>query len=314
MTVPDHPGPRSCPGRGFTLVEMLVVIAILAVLIALLLPAVQNAREAARRVQCGNSFKQIALALTNFTTLHEALPAGVVFDPGLPTDAPPGTWCTNPQNATRSGYTPWTVAVLPYLELMAIYDKFTIGRMPAGMFADDPLNVPPPNGNHVVPLPAYQCPSDAGGPVLRNNYLGVQGGGATASCAATYGRTWFNNGLLFGNSSITPAGIKDGLSNVFLLAESSYGNGAFTWATSGKFDANATILQVVGARAGINTLNPTGWFAVTMGQGFSSRHPGGCGVAFADGSVHFLSDNIDIHAYRELAIRNDRAPSGGFTP
>lgn len=300
--------------RGFTLVEMLVVIAIIALLLALLLPAVQSAREAARRVQCGNNFKQISLALTTYAALHEALPAGVVFDPRLPTDAPPGNWCTNPHNATRAGYTPWTVAVLPYLEQMAVHDRFTIGRTPAGMFADDQLNVPPPNGNQVVPLPVYQCPSDAAGPVLRTNYLGVQGGGAAASCSASYGRTWFNNGVLYGNSSITPAAIKDGLSNVFLVAESLYGNGAYTWATSGKFDANATILQVVGARAAINTLNPAGWFAVTMGQGFSSRHPGGCGVAFADGSVHFLSEGIDIHAYRELAIRNDRAPTGGFAP
>jgi prepilin-type N-terminal cleavage/methylation domain-containing protein/prepilin-type processing-associated H-X9-DG protein len=300
--------------RGFTLVELLVVIAIIALLIGLLLPAVQSARESARRVSCGNAFRQIALALTSYTTLQEALPPGVVFDPQLPTAAPPGNWCTNPQTPNRWGYEPWTVAVLPHLELVAVHDAFTIDTTPAGRFADDQLNVPAPNAGRVVPLPVYQCPSDADGPALRTNYLGVQGGGATASCTSTYGRTWFNNGVLFGNSRITPGAIRDGLSNVFLVAESSYGNGAFTWATSGKFDGNATILQVAGARAAINTLNPAGWFAVTMGQGFSSRHPGGCGVAMADGSVHFLSDNIDIHTYRELAVRNDRAPSGGFTP
>jgi prepilin-type N-terminal cleavage/methylation domain-containing protein/prepilin-type processing-associated H-X9-DG protein len=314
MSGHDPRGLASALRRGFTIVELLAVIAIIAVLLALLMPAVQTAREAARRVQCGNSLKQISLGLSAAAALGGALPAGVVFDPRLPTDAPPGNWCTNPQNVTRSGYTPWTVAVLPYLELVNLHDRFTFGLTPAGMFADDQLNVPPPNGNHVVPLPVYQCPSDAGGPPLRNNYLGVQGGGAAASCLATYGRTWFNNGVLYGNSRITPAAIRDGLSNVFLLAESCYGNGAFTWATSGKFDANGTILQVVGARAPVNTLDVTGWFPVTMGQGFSSRHPGGCGVALADGSVHFISDNIDIHAYRELAVRDDGAPRGGLAP
>ena len=124
---------------------------------------------------------------------------------------------------------------------------------------------------------------------------------------------WFNNGLLYANSAIRPSAVSDGMSKTLLLGETRYGRGNFTWASSGKFDGNASPLQMAAARTAINTLNPDSvWFAVSMPQGFSSSHTGGCNVAMGDASVRFVSENIDINTYRSLGSRNDGASLQDF--
>ncbi len=123
--------------RGFTLVELLVVIAIIGVLVALLLPAVQAAREAARRTQCQSNLKQVTLAILNYTS---------AFNGKLP----PGGITNGPCCSTRSKEN-WAILILPHMEQQALYDQYRFD-----LFNEDPLNLP------VLQqiLPSYLCPSD----------------------------------------------------------------------------------------------------------------------------------------------------------
>ena len=109
--------------RGFTLVELLVVIAIIGILIALLLPAVQAAREAARRIQCNNKLKQIGLALLNYESTHGMFPAGGITKTTTCNMAAP--------NWTDTGMASWTIVILPYMEEQARYDQYDL----SGTFA-----------------------------------------------------------------------------------------------------------------------------------------------------------------------------------
>src|SRR5438094_1846589 len=133
------PSASSFMRRGFTLVELLVVIAIIGILVALLLPAVQSAREAARRVQCLNNVTQLGLSLHNYEFHHEMLPPGV----------------TNPdgpiRNESQGIHVSWIVKVLPYMEQNAAYRKFD---QSAGAYADANAEV------RAVEIRWLQCPSD----------------------------------------------------------------------------------------------------------------------------------------------------------
>jgi prepilin-type N-terminal cleavage/methylation domain-containing protein len=304
---------------GFTLVELLVVIAIIALLIALLLPAVQGAREAARRIQCANNLKQLALALQTHDANKRRFPAGTLVGNQTPPTATSNTWC---RGGLSDGYTPWTVAVLPYLEQKSLYDRFTIDTSANGRFMNATFDVPTPNGapENIVPMQVLQCPSSKIASSVRNNYFGVQGGGATPSCTATGfpDRQFYANGVLVANLSITTAHIRDGTSNVFMLGESRWGvhGTKFNWLMSGKGNTDAIPGQVAGMQLQINTVvDPAvnlflGWAT----RGFGSDHVGGCGFALVDGSVHFVSENADITVLRLLAGRSDGGTSQEILP
>ena len=154
--------------RAFTLVELLVVIAIIAMLVTLLLPAVQAAREAARRTQCVNKIRQLSLACMNFESANGNFPAGSVND-----DMEDITDCGG---GDGPGGAPWTVRVLPFAEDSALFDQFEVDAK-----FTSTTNVPGIAKNHVLflePHPGFKCPSD---PVsgLETNYItyfGVQGG------------------------------------------------------------------------------------------------------------------------------------------
>lgn len=291
--------------RGFTLIELLVVIAIIAILIALLLPAVQQAREAARRSTCKNNVKQIGIALHNY---HETFG---LFPPGYVTTNPGRTgnssWC-------RSGgymYAPWPVLLLPALDQNPLYEQFDF-NVP---FQAPSNQMTTPNSNHLVPLSVYQCPSDprTSQHPTENNYFGVMGGGSTpdcgnSGCSGANQRAHYVSGMLYAGSSHRFRDVTDGSTNVFLIGETRYQDA--DWGASAKQDGCHYPRNLAGAQEQINLHDNTGVHAT---RGFSSHHVGGCHFLMVDGSVHFLSENMDIVAYRGLGRRADGTPVGGFS-
>jgi prepilin-type processing-associated H-X9-DG protein len=164
----------------------------------------------------------------------------------------------------------------------------------------------------------YTCPSDLGDPNGRlvPSYLGVQGGGiapncGNSGCSPANDRAFFVSGLFMASSRIRFADIVDGSSNVFMVAETRYSSAA--WASSAKQDSCAFTTILVGAMERIN-LHPAQSRGIHLTRGFSSYHPGGCNVVLADGSVHFLSEVMNLAVYQQLGRRNDRLPNGGFNP
>jgi len=293
---------------GFTLIELLVVIAIIGVLVALLLPAVQQAREAARRSQCRNNLKQVGLALANYEGSHRVYPPGYVSQrPANPASA---TWCQT--NGGSSGqFAPWTILILPYLEQQDVHKKMNF-LVP---FQDTSNQMAAPNDQWVKRMPAFQCPSDpeAGRNPPFSCYFGVSGGGSTydctsTGCSAAGERSFYLSGILYAGSSTRPSDIKDGLSNVFMVGETRYSDAA--WGASAKQDSCAYAKNLAGAQEQIN-LYPNRGYQQT--RGFSSYHTGGCFFSLADGSAQFVNQSIDLSVYRQLGRRSDKLPLGGFT-
>lgn len=287
---------------GFTLVELLVVIAIIGVLIALLLPAVQAAREAARRISCSNNLKQIGLAMHNHHDVNKKFPPGFRSNnPGVPNNS---SWC-------RSGGVqgaPWTVLILPFAEQEHYYDMFDF-TVP---FQANNNQMTAPNDALIQELEMYRCPSDARDNRLFSSYFGVQGGGSAPDCANT-GCTPSNvrgsyvSGMLYAGSQTRMADVTDGTTNVFLVGESRYGNAV--WGASAKQDGCSYPRNLAGAQDQINLYPDQG---VHDTRGFSSFHPTGAQFCFVDGSVHFISETIDLAAYRQLGRRDDGLPVGGY--
>jgi prepilin-type processing-associated H-X9-DG protein len=321
-----------------------VVIAIIGVLIALLLPAVQAAREAARRTQCRNNLKQLALGAHNHHDTYNRFP------PGLAADQPPfGT------RAVGYGST-WLVYILPFIEQKPLFDKmlFTGG---SGWHNAEPAGLNNALQVQNLLIPSFRCPSSplpeftgvqpgASQPVQMPNYVGIAGATATAFAGTGYnpgaecigaggsgcchGGQQCNNGVLFHNSKIKFGDISDGSSNVMMMSEHSdfifLTNGTKNpWTASGPhgwtIGASTTSTTPNGDRAFnvtsiVYRINlKTGWASDNCSLGvcsntganipLNSTHPGGVNAAFADGSVQFVSDTTALGVLARFATRSD---------
>ena len=312
------------PASAFTLVELLVVIAIIGILIAMLLPAVQAAREAARRIHCSNNMKQLGLALQNYHSALGSFPPAVASNFG---DGP----C--PTVVALAG-APWAVLILPYIEQTTHSEQFNlVSGTYFGLYPRYGGDTATEKDSQLERNPAFECPSDPNSNSLNanSNYFAVQGGGADDSDPAIcktseLTRYGANNGIIFHNSGIKFRDVRDGTTNVFILGETRYlqlETGYLwyptytlygTWASSyyhqhGKYMVTAALTM-----ASINSspINPAEEMATNVTTyTFGSHHPGGCHFTLCDGSVRFVSENIDIDTYRSLGVRNDGLPLGG---
>jgi prepilin-type N-terminal cleavage/methylation domain-containing protein len=295
---------------GFTLVELLVVIAIIGVLVALLLPAVQMARESARRMKCANNLKQFGIAMHNYVDVHKSFPLGHLFRgsvDGDPNDADGGT-----------GFG-WGSAILPYIEQQAIYDQFNFQL---------PITNNNPSRNLTLAqthLPMFTCPSDikpknrTDGQVTDSatssykacgtSYDGWQGG----AIGAAPNRLRFNGMFDRDNrgTALRIPEITDGTTNQFMIAEAKWkmdANGRNRGRIFGATDQND------GAVGASNALMLNGQWQMnwTQPEGnqqphrtVASEHPGGAQLCLADGSVRFVSENIQHTA--TIWVNNNEA-------
>ena len=332
-----HPGGRR---RGFTLVELLVVIAIIGILIALLLPAVQAAREAARRMQCLNNIKQIGLATLNYETTHDILPEGSYFF------TPPNNWHQTVGLLGR---------ILPYAEDNALHDliDFDLEADAAGQGGEGTDELQLPDGTYLAsfPISMYMCPSDATEPVqiheawdqgrvprAKTNYVGSVGSmpagrGQPPSRAATRrspsgtgSTSTANSGARYPTSPrsrpTSPASSPDtrfasssSTSPMACPKRSSSAKSAPTarrtsksgWLSANNLSGLATTTVPINydtcsqdAEDGCNQ-----WDNWQTEFGFKSNHAGGANFCFGDGSARLISEDIDHWTYQYLGDKSD---------
>jgi prepilin-type N-terminal cleavage/methylation domain-containing protein/prepilin-type processing-associated H-X9-DG protein len=301
--------------NGFTLVELLVVIAIIGILIALLLPAVQAAREAARRMQCTNHLKQIGLALHNYESSKKCYPPGRMGCDGWTDDV-----CKNNAGWARPG-TSGFVMILPFLELQSLYDQFV-------PFAKGAVYPAAPGDSDdgttsgwetakidkamEVRPPVFVCPTDNSKEVV-----GDDATGSYALCMGTNGPTYkpsgidqvgvkhYNTGLFMYRTAYKPRDITDGLSHTFFAGEvmkSDIVESYNRWVV-----ASRHLDSLRNTENPVNTLPGQGscldLYGYKANGAFGSKHTGGANFVFADGHVSFISENIDLTTYRALSTR-----------
>lgn len=298
--------------RAFTLVELLVVISIIALLVALLLPGVQAAREAGRRMSCVNNLKQIGLALHSYHQTHERLPGGSIY---------------NYESLGTKGSPTWAVSIFPHLELQPLFDRLDFTHQ-----IYDSAN----QAVVTTVIPTYACPTDpqSSRPILkaRTNagfdnpsesmglwYTTCMGPTVPDQCPFCSDTTpsatnWCCQGYSFGTTK--PAGnsvgmfgrhprgfsfeqVTDGLSNTLMAGETLPGDCVFNCVFCVNFPVTSTSIP-------LNTfVSDQGIHAIYYKtSGYKSLHPGGANVVMGDGSVHFLKATIDFRLYNNLGTRS----------
>jgi prepilin-type processing-associated H-X9-DG protein len=339
--------------RGFPPVELLVVIAIIGILVALLLPAVQAAREAARRMSCGNNLKQIGVSLHNYHDVHKVFPPALMssgrYNSAAYFSAPTHNWGKNT--------TGWTL-LLPFLEQSGVHEKYNFNACssmssPYGhrVAGTDLIN----NGLYNFRVSVLECPSHPG----RGEATSYQQGTANFYSRLNARRTSyvFSSGTftdydrpfglmtterrvgVFGNDGA--AGfhdITDGTSNVIAVGEAV--GGAYKtsphygpWGLTGTHTCchGLVVASIVNNEIDIVGPSSSFWFPYfqncninspwqgdvlkrTYAWVFGSKHPGGAQFVFADGSVHYLPNQTEYRTLCHLAFIRDGNPVLGITP
>ena len=341
--------------RGFTLIELLVVIAIIAVLVSLLLPAVQQAREAARRTQCKNNLKQLGLAMHNYHDTFNTFPPGhVAAIPANITSSEVGCWA-------------WGTMLLPALEQSNIYNVLSAGTMLPQQVAATPAGLKALQ----TPIPVFRCPSDTG-PALNNfdntlsghemiagnysrfitdgtnkieiatsNYMAVSNAGDSTTPAIFPSQYGPALGIAFQNSKVGIRDITDGTSNTLCIGERAWKYGTLIAGAGTIYAISASPLanidqsgswNIKSAYTNVASLTYDGLNATVnrphQSRAFNSAHTGGVQFLLCDGSVRFLSQNIDsrkgtvsvspypadivTNTLGRLACRNDGLVVGEF--
>jgi len=299
--------------RGFTLIELLVVIAIIAILISLLLPAVQQAREAARRTQCRNNLKQLGLALHNYHDVHSSFPSGWIA-----VDTSVGMMSAH-DGLNGAG---WGTMILPYMDQANLYQLFD-----SSLAIEDPGNADFLDNR----LSVFRCPSDpqpdtweieeegVPGNVLATlpiaNYIGVFGTEELDGCENAVGVAPValngqcqGDGVFYHNSATRIRDMTDGTSNTLIVGErlTNETDGWYsTW--PGMVSEGEEAFQRILGSADHVPNDPDAHF-----DDFSSNHTGGAFFVLGDGSVHFVSSSIDHGVYTGLATRQGGEITGEF--
>lgn len=297
--------------NGFTLVELLVVIAIIGILIAMLLPAVQAAREAARRMSCSNNLKQMGLALINYEDVHGSYPPGRMGCDGINDGS-----CAGLDNAQRQG-TSGFVAILPFLELNNLYDQFGSFKQGAIWPSDNDNTT---SGWYTAQVAAamlerpsvFVCPSDNAESI--GPYSSTYATGSYAFCQGTVGPSlgtagemkYDNNGVFMYHTLYQSRDITDGLSHTIFVGEGSRGD---KLESMNRWTIGLRHLDSI--RSTENPINTPADQGIVHDDGnsfnngaFRSEHPGGGMFVFGDGHVDFIAESIDQTMYNALATRN----------
>lgn len=314
--------------QAFTLVELLVVIAIIGILIALLLPAVQAAREAARRSQCSNNLKQIGLAMQNYHDVNQALPIGEDFPVSTPS-----YW----QSYGSGPYNTWMERLFPYIEKGSIPWNFSLGYSSPGW---DPVNGP----LMTTWINTYLCPSDNPDPIhgstrdyARSNYAACfSPDGTMIEPNANYKIDNCNNdsaknpstrrALFNVNLARRFAEATDGLSNTAMVSEVIAGTEGDVrgvwWYPWGMFythyrGPNTVVPDLLAAYCNNTVLSPCSNSAAcqsTINVSARSKHIGGAQVGRADGSVQFVSNNVDLLTWQSFGSMSGGEANTNVTP
>ncbi len=325
--------------RGFTLVELLVVIAIIGILVSMLLPAVQAAREAARRMSCTNNLKQLALAVLNYETAHNRLPPGGIITRNLSPTLTFGAF--DPLGGKMHS---WISLTLPYLEQQNLHDQFDF-RFSVLQQASNPQQ---------THLPMLVCPSDSGGGLYTDANF-TQGKSFAKGNYAAYVSPWHVDMQIKFRGALGGYGqkmsyIKDGASNTIMLAEvrtranpqDQRGVWALPWTGAsnlaydmhdddGKLPFRPNPLSLPAGVQPPNGANGDMLYACTDLAGAQllkmpcrtwtssgtlsylsaaprSHHPGGVNVAYVDGHTSFFPNTVDLTAMGYLICANDGQP------